>query len=131
MQDFVVNTLSPLLQALITVMIPVVMAMGTSYLKKKTGIEIKQATLAFVENAAIQAAMQVEGRATRKFATKGQTWTGATKHGEAVNKLLAMAPDLSVEDAKHYIDMAVARIPGLGPVDLVTREVSTPLSAPS
>ncbi len=121
MEDLIVNTLTPLVQGLIAVMIPMLLGILTRYFYKKTGIEVSQDAVAMVEKLAAQAVLKAEGRAMRYVADKGEKVLSRTKHKDAVDKLLAMAPDLTNEEAKHYVDMAVASIPGIGAKDLVTK----------
>ncbi len=114
MQDFIMNTVSPILQALILGLIPILLALIANYITKKTGITIKQEQLTFVEQAAVNAVRQVEGRAMRKLSEKGEKWVGEHKHAEAINRLLLMAPEITDEQAKGYVDLAVSRVPGIG-----------------
>lgn len=121
MEDFLMHTVSPVMQQLLIVLVTLLIGLALNWFKKRTGIDIQQRQMDFVTDAATNAVLKMEGRAMRYLADKGEKWTGAQKHGEAVNKLLSMAPNLTQEQAKHYVDMAVARIPGIGQKDLKVR----------
>lgn len=112
MEDFIANSVMPLLMAFMVALVSYLLTMAANYLKKKTGIAISADKMKLVEGFAIQAVLKAEGRAQRYLVSKGEKLTGASKHAVAVNNILAMAPDLTHEDAKHYVDMAVAMLPG-------------------
>lgn len=116
MEDALIHTIFPLIRAAMYVFMSLAFAYGAKFLKQKFGIEADNAAIATVKKLATSAVMKVEGRAERYMLEKGEKFTGSMKHAQAVNTLLAALPDLSDDEAKHYIDEAVARIPGIGKI---------------
>lgn len=114
MNDFIVNTLMPILSVVVSAGVTAALAFVVNYIQKKTNIEVSDATRKQILSMSQEVVLKAEARAERYLVEKGEKWTGSMKHAEAVNKLLAMAPDLTHEQAKHYVDMGVAFTKGIG-----------------
>ncbi len=110
MEHFIANSLMPFLEVIVSMAVTAGLGYGVKYLKAKTGIEIQANQVAFIQNAAMQVVHKAEARAERKMIEKAGEW----KHNEATTRLLEMVPDISHEQAKHYVDMAVSMVKGIG-----------------
>jgi len=114
MDDFLVNTLIPILHAVMTCAVPVILTFASKLVKDKLGYEMTQQQQQWLRDKAIETVHAVESRAERKLIDLGDKWTGNMKHGEAVNRILALAPDLTEQEAKNLVDMACAKLPFIG-----------------
>ena len=114
MYDFLVNTIQPLFEALIPVLVALAMAYVSYYAKKKLGIEVKKENADRLEKMAVNAIYRVEEKAMRELAARMGKKAIGWKHGAAVDKLLGMAPDISKAEADELVKNLVARLPDIG-----------------
>jgi len=110
MENFIVETLMPLLQALAMAGITAGIAIGSRYIQATTGIVISKGELEQLQNIAMKAVHTVEARAERKLLKKAGEW----KHSQAVDEVLASAKNMSHSDAKHWVDWGVSTAHKLG-----------------
>ncbi len=114
MEHLIANVVSPLLITGLQGLAVVLLALGTRYLHKKTGIKINQGTQQLAEAAALRSVMAVEEIAERKIKETGSKMLSETKHGQAIDLLLAAVPAISQGQASNMVTWAVANVMGLG-----------------
>lgn len=113
MDQLITGFVQPLLTALISALVPVVLALGARFVQKKTGIAISEESRRKLEDLATKAVLSVEEMALAQ-AKKGDKWPSGVKQNVALQKVLSLAPHLSQEQADMLVHWAVARIPGIG-----------------
>lgn len=114
MIDFFMNTIQPLIEALIPVVVMIATAYATAYIRNKWGMEVKESQLKALQDMAINAIYSVEEKAMRDAAEGISNKVKGWKHGAAVDKFLAMAPDIDKKQAEEIIENIVARLPDIG-----------------
>ena len=114
MEQFITNTLQPILVSLIGTLVPVLIALACRFLAKKTGIAISDASQQKLRDIAESAVLAVEEKATASLKTAGEKWPSYLKHKEAMDRVLSLAPSLSHDQADMLIHWVVAKIPGVG-----------------
>lgn len=112
--NFVTNTVQPLILSLLATVITVAVGYITSLLKKKFGLEISTATQQRISTIAYDAVHAVEERGAAYAKEKGEKWASECKYNEALNYVLSRVPTLSREEADAKIHTALATIRGLG-----------------
>lgn len=114
MEQFITDTLQPILTAIITTIVPLLLALACRWISKKTGIAISDASQQKLEDIATKAVLTVEEKATASLKQSGEKWPAYLKHKEAFDRIMTLAPALSHEQAEMLVYWAVAKIPGLG-----------------
>lgn len=114
MEQIITNTIQPILVSLISALVPVLIALACRFLAKKTGIAISDASQAKLEDIAKKSVLAVEEKATASFKISGEKWPTYLKHQGAMDRIFALAPSLSHDQADLLVYWAVAKIPGIG-----------------
>lgn len=114
MEQFFVNLVNPLLQALVMVLVPILVAYGLALVKKWTGVQVNANTEIMLRNIAIDAVNRVEETAAAALKSGATKWTASMKQGAAVDLILSKAPTLTTEQAIGLVTTAVGMIPSVG-----------------
>ncbi len=114
MNNFITATLQPLLTALVTTVIPLLLVLICRWISKKTGIAISDSSQQKLEDIATKTVLYVEEKAAGSLKTAGEKWPSYLKYQQAIDRVLSLAPALTHEQADMLVHWALAKIPGVG-----------------
>ena len=114
MEQLITNTIQPIIISVIGTLLPLLIALACRFIAKKTGIAISDASRSRLEDIAVKCVLTVEEKAAASLKTAGEKWPAYLKHKEAMDRILALAPTLTHDQADMLVHWAVAKIPGLG-----------------